>query len=226
MKKNTMIFALVISGLLLATLGFIVLNNQDQGQESANINSINDDGVIGVPTWNIGNKWFFSDENGNMNAYSVTDIIEENGSTFYVAEYVTDNDILQSYYSTEDLSIVRQKRLGDDTIVSFVPGIRPIPFPLDLVTNEIVDMTRTIYTKGVGRTNSFTIEYDVVGKERITVPAGTFETYRIQQTLNFDSMGLTEVVTDLWYSPRVKYLVKIQDNEGKISELMSYNIVQ
>lgn len=226
MKKNTMIFALVISGLLFATLGFIVLNNQDQGQESVNINSINDDGVIGVPTWNIGNKWFFSDENGNMNAYSVVDIIEENGSTFYVAEYVTDSDILQSYYSTEDLSIVRQKRLGDDSIVSFAPGIRPVPFPLDLVTNEIVDMTRTIYANGVGRTDSFTIEYDVVGEERITVPAGTFETYRIQQTLNFGSMGFTEVVTDLWYSPRVKYLVKIQDDEGKISELMSYNIVQ
>ena len=224
MKKDTMIFALVISGLLFATVGFIILNNQAQGQESINTESLND-GVITVPTWNIGNKWFFSDETGNMNAYSVIDIIEENGSKLYLAEYVTDNDILQSYYSAEDLSIVRQQILGDDIIVTFAPGIRSVPFPLDLTTDEILDITQTMHTKNVDRTDSFTIKNIVLGKERITVPAGTFETYRIEQTLNYGSMGPAEVVTILWYSPKVQYFVKIQDNEGGISELMSYNIV-
>lgn len=224
MKKDTMIFALVISGLLFATVGFIILNNQAQGQESINTESLND-GVITVPAWNIGNKWFFSDETGNMNAYSVIDIIEENGSKLYLAEYVTDNDILQSYYSAEDLSIVRQQILGDDIIVTFAPGIRSVPFPLDLTTDEILDITQTMHTKNVDRTDSFTIKNIVLGKERITVPAGTFETYRIQQTFNYGSMGPAEVVMILWYSPKVQYFVKIQDNEGEISELMSYNIV-
>ena len=62
-----------------------------------------------------------------------------------------------------------------------------------------------------------------LGLENVTVPAGTFETYRYNATIQSQGAFPFGQETEIWFAPKVEQAVKtIRD--GRLQELVSYDI--
>lgn len=69
--------------------------------------------------------------------------------------------------------------------------------------------------KYVDATNTYIENYTVVGKETITVKAGTFETYKISYT--YDSGWGFGWAGDMWFAPQLGNCVKSITDDGRLS---------
>lgn len=106
--------------------------------------------------------------------------------------------------------------------------VYPYPLKVGKEYKEIVTMTSTITAQGETRQvpekpEVNTYIYKIEAKEEITVPAGTFECYKI---VEYDETG-TNVIQESWVSDEIKqYTVKKIDYvSGEISELMSSSLL-
>jgi hypothetical protein len=68
-------------------------------------------------------------------------------------------------------------------------------------------------TTSTGYPTSWYETYTVEGRERITVPAGTFDTYRMTWTEQGREESFYKAVMTYWFAPAVGYFVKFQGPE-------------
>jgi hypothetical protein len=107
-----------------------------------------------------------------------------------------------------------------------------VTLPNDIQVGD--DWSQTIeYSAGSGGDTSFsgTIEtsYKAVGYESVTVPAGTFEALKIEQTTSMTMAGqhMIDTSSNLWYVQgvgNVKTEQIVNEGDPSVSELVSYNI--
>ncbi len=74
-----------------------------------------------------------------------------------------------------------------------------------------------------GTTDRVTVQASVRGWQRITVPAGTYDTLRIRRLTwggNFNhDLGQSEITEDLWYAPSIDRIVR---HESQWRQLILY----
>jgi hypothetical protein len=97
-------------------------------------------------------------------------------------------------------------------------------WPLRVGKETRVSQAMEITTKALGIENTSTERknstYEVLGLEEITVPAGTFECFKV---IEYDETGTT--LSESWWSDRVKNDVKYIDyKDGYIYQLQSYSL--
>jgi len=74
-------------------------------------------------------------------------------------------------------------------------------FPLEVGNSDSATFAGAGYSSGV-----YIYSYEVLGIEDITVPAGTFHTFKIE--VRQDSKGYSDLKT-FWYSPELGWSVKV-----------------
>lgn len=103
-----------------------------------------------------------------------------------------------------------QWRLKDDSVRRFEPYRPDYQFPMGVGVQWEKEFHSMIFKTGAAFSEF--VRAKVVGKESVTVPAGSFEAYRIEiinearSTAADGSISKTELT--IWYSPDVKRFVK------------------
>ncbi len=194
---------------------------------------VNVGGRVERPDVRVGDQW----------KYQVTDGFTNLKSTVAVeVATVTENRIYtrsaQSSLATLDLSAVagvvdvwdrdwNQLRLGDVEYTPFYPSFQ---FPLEAGKSWSGSVT---YSLGVNDPRTHQQTAQVVGWERITVPAGTFDAIKITIRGHYrgpprrQSSGSGTVDDIVWYAPAVRHFVKKETaRTGLDSTLERWELVE
>jgi hypothetical protein len=164
------------------------------------------------PEVRVGDQW----------KYQVTDLFTNLKSTAVVeVATVTDNRIYtrsaQATLATTDLTAAagtvdvwdrqwNQLRSGDTEYSPFYPAFQ---FPLETGKKW---SGRVTYEGGGGITLTHQVTVEVIGWERVTVPAGTFDAIKIASRGHFHATGTAEgsgsINDAVWYAPAIHQFVK------------------
>jgi hypothetical protein len=196
--------------------GFVDLENYERN-EGPKVERISGKDIkANKPLWGIGSKWIYKIKN--------TDIIETyevQGQTFMDKRpvfimMVTDNKNSKGteLYITENLESAMRIEAGKKQI--WKPPFQDYQWPLEV--NKRWDAKSIIESEKGSMDASLHFEVKEYGK--ITVEAGTFETFYI---LVRNDLGMR--FCELWYSPKVGYIVKKVNygNTSVTAELIKYN---
>lgn len=198
-----------------------------------------------LPTWQVGDQWVWSyvqDSTTMILSEEITGEETVEGRVCYVIDMSfdpamswTQGDIecavtSMKYWNDKDTALNGVKHEtsttcnGQVTTTTFIYSYSPWAsiFPLEIGKEVETEMTATQYYNGeqMGDPVVGTQAYEVVGKEDITVAAGTFSCWKMTY---YDSAN--DVTQVMWYSDEVKTTVKSTDEDGNtIMELQSYSV--
>jgi len=161
------------------------------------------------PTWTVGDTWTYMGANGSQYSYTITGVAPDH----YLLEYKE---------GSSDSAV----QVGFD----FSPGwFARFQWPL-LLKKQWSFNTEGPAENGKSGVNKFTTSMTVEAYESVTVPAGTFDTFRVKGIqCNQTQPGCGDFL--VWYAPRAKNYVKVSwitpghwIVSGKSTELLSYEI--
>lgn len=223
MKKSVIIQLLII--LLIAMVPVIGCGESEQ---------------VGLPDLKVGDQWVFRITSEKIEHTMNVEVAGEdvvNGRDCYVFEVsveppfegLIDHMTIKRDKSTmEEITVeFMYTRYKTSMIYSYeISGVNPYPLEVGKEYTEIVTMNSTTTIEGEDpetETEENTYIYRIEKIEEITVPAGTFECFKI---VKYDEDG-TNVIQESWASDEIKqYTVKKIDYEsGKTTELKSYSLL-
>jgi len=156
-----------------------------------------------APIWNVGDSWRFRYANMREGQISVERV---EGNLYIVKDhhsmerYYFDKRTLNYQYSISP----HGEKIKNETI--FFYGIY-CDFPVyigkkwaKMVSGQYTDRSPTSYLH----------EFKVVSFENITVPAGTFNAYKIEFTRRTPERSASSIKRHFWYSPEAKNIIKHQ----------------
>ena len=155
------------------------------------------DVAVGPPALNPGDSFRFSEGD---RTYLVRDIGWE-GDLFVSAVDYESGESYRDYY-TPDLNMVRSEEVGSPETFFFEPHSLKYKFPMRVGSRwsgsfeTIVRMPNGIVTQQFTTTQ----QCEVSCMERVKVPAGTFESFRIDCATRYSDQ-VFEQVQQYWYSP-------------------------
>lgn len=196
------------------------------------------------PEWKVGDKWYYETPDPGINAnltVKVIDITTINVNETDYDVYVVNSTFLMSmsgdnsteywdkYISTDNFATVKENifRIGFAReiirrVVTYKPPRMDYDFPLSVGKAWKSIYTEYVDVEGQGVFSFSTIHnYTVLGEEKITTLAGTFECYKIERD---HGSGIKNY---LWYSKDVKNIVNTTGGTEEMPwnmELVSYNI--
>jgi hypothetical protein len=155
-----------------------------------------------APVWHVGDEWGYRWESPRGGGTFVWRVMSE--ETVDGADcYVIDAGRIQLYFRKTDLAFVQERDRGTVSY-RYTPPRRVLAWPLrvggaweDLFVQEWPQERSTR-----NRLRAWRVE----AKERITVPAGTFESFKIVER---DKWG-NSVVAEVWVAPAVRGMVRVQ----------------
>jgi len=135
--------------------------------------------------------------------------------------------IEREYYYTLDLNEKREVSKAGDRVVSeskMIPQVMEFDWPLKI--RKKWEVSYTLMIKDIrGKKAEFTVNgvlKEVVGTEKIEVPAGEFTTLKIIGRKN------DTLVEECWYAPKAKWFVKkkayLENGKVMIWELEKYDV--
>ncbi|WP_243309939.1 hypothetical protein [Fundidesulfovibrio agrisoli] len=165
-----------------------------------------------APQWKPGDYWEFTGH--NRSAYAISDRME-------VAS-AGDEIVLRGRGDTgrqttlaKDLSVTSTK--GGMISYGVVSGKDAyLIFPMKVGASQTFRHSATT-PKG---TQNYTMTVTVEAAEEVAVPAGTFKTFRLRVAKKNDTGWTGDYV--MWYSPEVRYFVRIYDTQGNQVSLVRY----
>lgn len=193
--------------------GFVTLEEMEAKEPTKFSTSLDSKGLVAErPTWKVGDFWEYKYSDGSVAKISIDSI----GSFDEKEGYYASTGQQKRFYS---ISLGLRKIFGPVGVdTDFIPASRPFDFPL------AVDQTWSAY--GVMHRNLSKMNtaghYEVLGYGKVKVPAGEFSAYYI---ISKSDYGLR--ISELWYSPEVKYIVKATyyTSKGRFSEeLVRYKV--
>lgn len=198
-----------------------------------------------LPTVQVGDRWDWSYVMGDTTYVLTEEVIGDEtvaGRDCYVIRMSFDPAIVQTHdsvtYTVTDMKYWADKAsalLGVKTETTVTGGgqtftsseihsYEPWPslFPLEIGKVVEADTTTTQYMgdNQMGDPIVSTEKYVVESKEDVTVPAGTFNCWKM---IMYDGAG--NIITTFWYSDKVKSGIKSADASGNtMMELKSYSV--
>jgi hypothetical protein len=204
-------------------------------------------GECEMPQWKVGDTWEYgmSSDIASMNLTQEVEeltTIEVNGTNYdvYRVSNVMDMSMYgmefsypgENYYRRSDLGMVKTEMsmemfgFEQDTVAIYSPPKKECSFPMDVGKTWTETCNQIQITYSDGEMDSYdeyesTYEYSCSEMETITVPAGTFECYKIVCEDEWGDESYT------WYSPKVKNFVKQSSGDSSDPteiELKSYEV--
>jgi hypothetical protein len=177
---------------------FIGLSNTPQAQASK-------------PIWGLASFWEYS-LNGSEAKVFVEKIDTFGGAKAY---FVNNGNSINVFNDALGLAAVMKNNMMDS---SYDPALKPFDWPL--YVGKQWDSSGQMIRNGGSM--DLSTHHEVKGYGKVKVPAGEFDAYYILSKNDYGAR-----VTELWYSPEVKYYVKgiSYTNNGKsVEELKSYEL--
>jgi hypothetical protein len=178
-----------------------------------------------LPILSVGDKWVMKIISGSNQSTATTEVIGEevvDGIDCYISTISMDPYSSKEWVDKTTLFPIKNESSGGTTTYSY-KFMGDMLYPLQKGKECQVSETVTSTTKDTGESNTATDIYTfkVENIEQITVPAGTFECFKI---VMYDKDN-TPVITE-WESDATKmYMVKGADPQNNITtELVSYSV--
>lgn len=107
----------------------------------------------------------------------------------------------------------------------FDPPAKVLQFPFLIGSEWSYEGTTLIKAQGVTGRSQYSVK--VVGQEKVTVPSGTYDAYKLVMTGFFTTRSSTNFTRNYWYAPSARAIVKtehISQNAQWVSELTEASI--
>lgn len=192
-----------------------------------------------LPTWNIGDKWVYRVMGGGIEYTNTSEVVGEDVTadrdsyvveTSFTPPLVGYIDGMSQKFGMETMLILRTQTSVE---IAGVPWISATSysyspheglFPLEVGKELELTTTETKIDVSGNETNEETktsvLTLRVEGTEEVSVPAGTFECFKI---VKYDERG--SAFKTEWYSGRAEANAKTIDHEsGYVDELVSYSV--
>jgi len=172
-----------------------------------------------VPVWTVGDEWGYRYEGtagSGTYFWSVARTEAVDGHECYVIK-AGDREI---FYRTSDLAFVQE------TVESVVVRRDRPPRPAyrwPLAVGTKWDHTFTRENLRDRQTTDYVFSWEVAGTEQVTVPAGTFDTFKVISRNVKTGRSLYE----MWYAPSAKQYVKIHEwteSGERTREMVAYQL--
>jgi hypothetical protein len=180
------------------------------------------------PDVHVGDRWSWQHTNGLANEKDLTrieDIIE-----------VSDNEIrtrvrVKGKSESGIATYTREWNPTDVIYAQYDPNLKEYAFPLEVGKKWKSSADKRLFSNG--KHGKFFLEGEVVAFEKVTVPAGTFDAYKINVAL--DASGTDEdanignTVETYWYAPSVKRYVKYENTfkrDGRVRSKDIYELLE
>ena len=183
------------------------------------------------PDVHVGDRWSWQHTNGLVNERDVTRVEDVVG--------ISDNEIktrvrIKGKSGSDIYTYTRDWNPVDIVSAQWTPYLKRFVFPLEVGKKWDGAADKMVF-KG-GKHGKFSLTGEVVAFEKVTVPAGTFDAYKIKLTT--DAVSTDEDVISghteetCWYAPAVRQNVKCEDTfsrDGRvrtmdIDELLEFNL--
>lgn len=179
------------------------------------------------PDVHVGDRWAWQHTNklaNEMDSTDIEDIIE-----------ITDKEIrtrlrVKGRNGSAIMTFDRDWNRIDAANARYAPSLKEFDFPLAAGKTWTADADKMLFSNG--KHGKFLLKGTVGSMEKITVPAGTFEAYKI--SLVIDATGSDEdanvghTVETLWYAPAVKRYVKLDvtfSRDGRVRSEDGYELL-
>jgi len=177
------------------------------------------------PDVHVGDRWSWQHINGLANERDLTrieDVVE-----------VSDNEIRTRVRvkGSGIATYTREWNPVDVIYAQFSPNLKELVFPLQVGKKWDGTADKMLFSNG--KHGKFFLKGEVVAFEKVTVPAGTFDAYKINVVL--DATGTDEdanignTVESYWYAPSVKRYVKLENTfkrDGRVRSKDIYELLE
>jgi len=167
-----------------------------------------------APDMQVGDRWIWQHIDGVANEpdfSKIEDVVEVNANEVRTRVRFKGKPGKDVYTYTHEWNPV------DIVSAQFSPFLKELSFPLEVGKKWSGTADKRVFKTGGHGT--FHVKGEVVSTEKITVPAGTFDTYKIHVLAEGDSTGedaeMGNTDETIWYAPAVKRYVK---QESKFSQ--------
>ncbi len=184
-----------------------------------------------IPDVHVGDRWSWQHINGLANERDVTqieDVIEVSANEIRTRVRVKGKpgNAIATY--------TREWNPIDVASAQYSPNLKDLAFPLEIGKKWDGNADKMLFSNG--KHGKFFLKGEVVAFEKVTVPAGTFDAYKINVII--DASGTDEdanignTVESYWYAPSVKRYVKLENTfkrDGRVRskdiyELLDYSL--
>ncbi len=157
---------------------------------------------IGVPIWNIGDKWKLTED--------VTILVANADESSYAVKYLTGGG--ESILIFEKSSLNRLYIMDKDKRIPYEGrNKRLFNFPLEIGKS----WKDKFISKGAIKEYTYLETFTVLGWEDIVVQAGKFKTVKIEYKQSNADEPAKEGKLWYWYSPDAKYMIKCQYEKSR-----------
>ena len=152
------------------------------------------------PEWKVGYEWTYAWKQNDRSGRYTSEIVREDMFEG-IPSYVTRNGKNESYYAKDVLGVVARKTDGQLEYKRSSPRLNYL-WPLELGK----EWTNSYLRENIKERSSQTFNYRMVvpKMEEVTVPAGTFETFKVEVYIPHTG----KLFAEYWYSPKIKRAVK------------------
>jgi len=177
------------------------------------------------PQMNVGDRWEWQHTNGLSNEKDFTQI--ENVVNVSDAEVRTQVRV-KGKANTGIATYTREWNPVDVVSAKYDPFLKEFEFPLQVGKKWKSSADKMLFSNG--KHGKFYLKGEVVAFEKITVPGGTFDAYKISVTL--DATGTDEdanighTVETYWYAPTVNRHVKHINEFSRDGRVRSQDIYE
>ena len=180
------------------------------------------------PDVHVGDRWSWQHTNALANERDYTvihDVVEIGDSEIKVRERIKGKSGSAIAVFTREWNPV------DVSSARYDPDLHEYAFPLQAGKTWSASADKMLFSNG--KHGKFTLKGEVSGAEKITVPAGTFDTLKI--VLHIDAVSTDEdanignTVETIWYAPAVKRYVKYQNvfsRDGRVRSNDLYELIE
>ncbi len=169
------------------------------------------------PEWKVGHEWTYAWTRPGRSGKYVSEIVREENFEG-IPSYVIRNEKNEDFYPKEALGLIARKTAGRLVFKRSSPAAF-YSWPLEVGKESTISYLReNIQEKS---SQNFTYRTVVTKIEQVTVPAGTFETFKVE--VYIPRTG--NLFAEYWYAPKVKRAVKEReflDDGLRETELISY----
>jgi hypothetical protein len=187
--------------------------------------------IADKPDVHVGDRWSWQHTNGLANERDYTtieDVLEVSDAEIKTRERVKGKP------SSSVAAFTREWNPADVVFARYDPFLRELSFPLQVGKKWDGSADKMLFSSG--KHGKFFLRGEVIAVEKVTVPAGTFDAYKI--VLHIDAAATDEdanignTVETIWYAPTVKRYVKFENTfsrDGRVrtkdvNELLEYSL--
>jgi len=154
-----------------------------------------------TPVWKPGDEWSFQYESATSKGAFV-DVVTREETVDGIECYVVKSGTSEFYYRKTDIAYYIQKDSSGKIIRRYVPPHSFMAWPMAVGKQWQESLTHE--RPQTRETEEVRLVMRIEATETVTVPAGTFATFKIVRRNNRTG----EIDGEFWYSPEVRYFVR------------------